>query len=115
LCFYYTFSNLILDDAVFADVRGNRVYYQVAFEKGSLRCEFKVNSGSSTWYPFANDPDYYDGYAECGLLKGNPDYTIKLTLNGNIYYTNENDAIQKGTFSNQGIVDMLDFMSITLC
>ena len=77
-------------------------------------CEHrKSSSSSSSWIAFGSNPSYFNGYAECSSwTKGNPDYNIRLTLNGKPYYTNENDAIENGRHPNSGISYMLDDISI---
>ena len=76
-----------------------------------MDCEYR-GSKSSSWLQF--DPsNYYDGYAECNnWIKGNPGYTIKLTLNGNVYTTNEDDAIGNGAHPSAGIIYILEINSI---
>ena len=98
---------------MYAEVRGKKVYYQVAYEEGSLRC-YHWNSSSSVWLEFKEDANHYDDYAECSSswTKGNPDCTIKLTLNGNTYITNEHDAIQNGEHPNSGITYIIDLFSL---
>ena len=80
---------------MYADVRGSSVYFQVSTHQGdTLSCAYGSNN------PFSQQPNYYDGYAECSpWTQGNPSYTITLTLSGNrpkTYTTDEDAAVALG-------------------
>ena len=80
---------------VYARVEGNYVYYQIPWTSGSLSCKY------GTIFPYSisfnENATYHGTYAECSpWSRGNPSYTITLTLNGNTYTTNETTAISNG-------------------
>ena len=90
---------IILETVVYADVRGEegKVYYQVEHTAGRLHCYYKTNL--TGWVDIGNQSTYHGGYAECsGWTKGNPDYNIKLKLNGKEYVTDEQTAISIGPY-----------------
>ena len=86
-----------LDIDVYGEIRGATVYYQIAYASGRLNCQFKTKS-SSSWRTMRGS-NYHIGYAECaGWAKGNPEYDIKLELNGKEYLTDEETAVAKGPY-----------------
>ena len=52
-----------LDIAVYGEIRGATVYYQIAYASGRLNCQYKEKS-SSSWISFSGGY-YHIGYAEC--------------------------------------------------
>ena len=90
--------NIVSGTNVYGDVRGDMVYYQLVRTTGRLNCYYRTK-GTSMWGEFDEPSTYHGGYAECsGWTKGNPDYNIKLKLNGKEYVTDEQTAISIGPY-----------------
>ena len=95
--------DIILEDVVYAEIRGYSVYFQVSHTSGKLNCYYR-SKGSSLWEGFSAST-YHSGYAECSAWsKGNLNYDIKLQLNGMEYLTDEKTAIAKGPYPTLGKV-----------
>ena len=63
-----------------------------------MNCYYK-KKGTSGWTAISGTSTYNSRYAECsGWSKGNPDYDIKLELNGKEFLTDEETAISKGPY-----------------
>jgi len=87
-----------INDVIYGQAVENVVYYQVAYETGSLECAYAIK-GSSEFTPFENGETYYETYAECGnWAKGSSNYIIRISLNDHEYFTDEILALQRGPF-----------------
>ena len=85
----------MLDHNVHAKVEGDYVYYQIRWTSGILAC--KHSSNGVDWNKFGGNATYHGTFAQCSRRKkGNPSYTIILSLNGVTYTTDENTAISNG-------------------
>ena len=84
---------------VHARLDGAYVYYQLAWNYGTLTCKYKHDNDD--WVDFP-DSTYNQTYAECSKWgRGNSDYDISLTLNEITYYTDENTAISNGPITSK--------------
>ena len=91
---------------MFGEVRLSNVYYQITYTGiGTLHCAYRKDGYSGDFSNLLGDATYYSRYAECSpWTKGNPDYTIRLTLDNKTYFTDENAAIAKGKHQSSGIM-----------
>ena len=77
---------------MYGKVVGNTIFYQVRWYSGKLLCtDSRTRSNVSS--------NYYNGYAECGPLpRGFPEFNVTLTMNDEIYVTNENLSTANGPY-----------------
>lgn len=90
----------MLDHNVHAKVEGKYVYYQIRWTSGILVCKYSSGNtvaNSVVWNKFSRNATYHGTFAQCDRwTKGNPSYSISLTLNGKTFTTDENTAISNG-------------------
>ena len=92
---------------MYADARGDKVYFQVTYKSGELTCWYS-STDSPDYVNFGTNVTYYDGYAECPEWdKGHPEYTIKINLNEKQYFTDENTAIDHGPHPSSLLLDSM--------
>ena len=94
----YIVLKTLLGGNVYAEVKGNNVYFQIPWSSGTLACKYTDDGGN--WKNFDKDATYHDYFAQCSPWnKGNPSRSISLSLNGVTYNTNENTAISNGAIN----------------
>ena len=94
---------------MYGEVHGNWVHFQVACsgcQPNQLGCQYRKHGEGLAWAgSFSQPNNYHSDYAEyTGWPKGNPNYDIKVWVNGKEYVTDEETALSNGPYPTAGNV-----------
>ena len=80
---------------------------------GEVECAFEDN-GTSNYTQFNGATSYHQGYAQCSSWRKDDINRIRISMNGNIYFTDLHSAITSGphpyTISHAGKENWFDYL-----
>ena len=85
----------ILDLKVYGEATNNFIFYQISHHMGEVECAFE-DDVTSHYSQFNGATSYHQGYAQCSSWRKEDINRIRISMNGNEYFTDVHSAIKAG-------------------